>query len=296
VLAAGGILAVGVLVGVLAAVRNDKDIAALEEDGAPRRRAILAPRTTASAEVPKAPPKLSAAQLEAARTGGAEALAALAKRFPDDPAVLQALGVAQAREKDLAAALRTIRRLLEVAPDTKAEKDVQQALIEIANGPPEVAAEAFDTLRTRMGSHGPDLVFDLVQNATGKYAKEHAGPALDDPALMKGASKGLLIADELRRKPACTRKPLVARAAAEGDGRSLPYLRPLVANKPCGFMGILRGADCGYACFTPADRTSISAAIASIEKRDPGAAAPPPSAPSASASSPPQRPERGMLR
>jgi hypothetical protein len=293
-LAGGGLAVIAVLVVVLAAVRSDKAIAALEEDGVPPRGSSSAATPGApSTASPPAPAQLSAAELEAARVGGADAVAALARRFPNDPGVLQALGVALAHDKkDFAGALRAIRRLLEVAPDTKADKEVQQALVEIANGPSEVAADAFDTMKTKMGSFGPDLVFELAQSATGKYAKEHAGPALDDPALMKAASKALLVADELRRKSACARKPVVRRAATDGDARSLAYLRPLVATKPCGgFLGRLMGGECGGpACITPPDRKEINAAIAAIEKRDPNAAK---AAPATSASAPPERPERG---
>jgi hypothetical protein len=154
-----------------------------------------------------------------------------------------------------------------------------------------VAVGAFEVLKTQMGSHGPDLVFEMVESATGKYAKEHVAAALDDPELMGAASKALLVADELRRKSPCARKSVVPRAAAEGDARALTYLRPLVATKPCGgILGRLTGAECSsVACITPPDRASISSAIATIEKHDPRAtkAAPP------AASTPPERPERG---
>jgi hypothetical protein len=125
-----------------------------------------------------------------------------------------------------------------------------------------------------MGSVGPDLLFDLVQNATGKYAKEHAAPALDDPATMKAASRALLVADELRRRAPCARKATVPKAAAEGDARSLPFLRQMTATKPCGgITAFFRGPDCAaYPCFSPQERTSIAAAIAGIEKRDPSSA------------------------
>jgi hypothetical protein len=184
-----------------------------------------------------------------------------------------------------------LRHLLDVAPDVRAERDVQQALIDLANGPPEVAADAFDLLRTRMGSAGPDLIFDLSQSATGKYAKEHAAGALDDQALMKTASRALLVADELRRKTACQRRASIAKAAAEGDARAVPFLKQMSATRPCGgFSSLFRGGgECVVnTCVTAQDRTAIVAAVAAIEKRDPSArAAAPTAAPSASAAAPP---------
>src|SRR6202012_5295005 len=115
-----------------------------------------------------------------------------------------------------------------------------------------------------------------LQVATDKYAKDHAAAALADPEVMKSASKALLVAEDLRRTLPCARKTLVARARAAGDGRSLPFLRPLVATKNCaggglgGLASLFRGGgggDC-YTCLTPRDRTSIGSAVAAIEKRE----------------------------
>jgi hypothetical protein len=289
-LAGTGLVLTCALVGGMVALRNERTIPALEDDGAAPRvaasgSAAVAPRTTA-----RETPSLSASELETARAAGAPALVALAKRFPDDPLVLQALGVAQVRDKDLAGGARTLRHLLEVSPNAGAEREVREALIDVANGPPEVAADAFDLLRTRMGSAGVDLIFDLSQSATGKYAKEHAASALDDQALMKTASRALLVADELRRKAPCQRRASVAKAAAEGDARSIPLLKQMIATRPCGgITALFRGNECAVnTCMTPQDRTSVAAAVAAIEKRDPaGRAVAPAASASASAAAPP---------
>lgn len=291
-LAAAGLFASSAVVVGMVALRSDRVVLALEEEGprSPSRGPDGAPAPQSSAA--PAPAQRSAAELEAARAGGTEALAALAKRFPDDAEVLRALGLAQTREKkDLPGALKTLRRLLETrGAEPPVDREVQQAFVELANGPPEVAADALEILRTRMGSAGPDLVFDLVQGATGKYAKEHAAAALDDPGLMKAASRALVIADELRRKQACSRKASIAKAAAEGDARALQYLRPLVATRQCGgLVGLLRGPECPvFACLSPADRAAIAAAIAAIEKRDPAARAPSPTGSASAAPAPSQ--------
>src|SRR5262249_8977336 len=182
--------------------------------------------------------------------------------------VLQALGTSLAHGgKDPAGAIRALRHLLEVAPETRSDQTVQQALLDLANGPAaETATEAFDVIRNQMGSVGPDLVFELAQNATRKYAKEHAPAALDDAALMKAASPGLLIADELRRKTPCARKGSVPKAAAEGDARALPFLRQMVATRPCGGIAALfRGGECPpLACRNPPDRAAVGAPISPI--------------------------------
>jgi hypothetical protein len=294
-LAASGLAVVSILVPAMVYWRGDKVITSLEEEAQATSVSTPAPGPATAPSV-KAPARLSAAELEEARVSGVDALTALARRFPDDPGVLQALGTALVRDrKDGPGAVRTLRRLLEVAPDTRGDRDVQQALLELANGAPEVAADTFEVIRTRMGGLAPDLMFELAQNATGKYAKEHALAALDDPALMKGASRALLVADDLRRRTPCARKGVVARAASEGDARSVPLLRQMIATKPCGgITALFRGADCpANPCISPQDRSTIAAAIASIEKRDSSVGTHAPKAPASSPVAPTPAPSPG---
>src|SRR5262249_37842227 len=121
-LAAGGLAVVGVLVPAMVLWRGDKVIASLEEE-APALSVSAPTARPATAPSVKAPARLSAAELEEARASGVDALTMLARRFPDDPGVLQTLGTALVRDrKDWPGAVRTLRRLLEVAPDTKGDR------------------------------------------------------------------------------------------------------------------------------------------------------------------------------
>jgi len=250
-------------------LRSSTAIEALEEEDAPRAGATalaaVGAGPTGTVTAPKVQPSASPTELDAARLGGADALAVLAQRYPEDARVLEALAVAQVRDKkDYGGSLRALRQLLAVAPERRADVEVHQALIEIANGPPEVAAEAFEIMKTRMGSEGANVLFELIPLSSGKYAKEHVGAALTDPEVMKSASKALLVADELRRTLPCARKAFVARAAADGDSRSLGPLRQMIA---ANCKGLFRGAEC-FQCFSAAERTAIGAAIEAIEKRE----------------------------
>jgi hypothetical protein len=267
-LAGSGLLVASVLVLFSVLVRSNRAIEALEDDTVPAG-ASASPAAAQSASAGVAAPRVSSSaaptELDAARLGGADSLVVLAQRYPQDARVLEALCVAQARDKkDYAGSLRALRQLLSVAPEKRADTEVHEALIDIANGPPDVAAEAFDMMKTKMGTEGADVLFELLQVASGKYAKEHVAGALADPEVMKSASRALLVADELRRSLPCARKAFVTRAAADGDGRSLPPLRQMVAANCKAFF---RGAEC-YQCFTPQERTAISAAIDAIEKRE----------------------------
>jgi hypothetical protein len=276
-LAGVGLATTALLTLALAFAHGDKPIAALEEADAPTLDAgAAAPSSATPQAVPtvasaQAPEQLSVAELDAAKLAGADALTALAQRFPTEPTVLQALAVALAEKKDFTAAMRVVGRLFEIAPDRKADKAIQQVIVEVANGPADTAASAFEMLRTRMEAHGPDVLFELVLGGTSTYAKQHAGLALADSAVMKLATPALAIAEDLRHNRPCARKALLVRASADGDVRALPYLRPLVATKGCGgnFVSqLLRsGGEC-YSCFTPADRNAIANAIDTIDKRD----------------------------
>jgi hypothetical protein len=265
-LAWSGLLALGLVVSIPVLLRSNKAVEALEEEAptatvTPKRVAPIRSLETA----PKAPSGPSASELDAARLGGADTLAALAQRFPEDARVLEALCVAQARDKkDYAGSLRVLRHLFEVAPERRGDAEVREVVIDIANGPPDTASEAFELMKAKMGTYGPDALFDLLQLANGKYAKEHVAAALGDPEVAKSASKALLVADDLRRTLPCARKALVPRATAEGDGRSLPYLKQMVA---ANCKGLFRSAEC-FQCFSPSERAAIGAAIEAVEKRE----------------------------
>ncbi len=263
-----GLLGITAVVLFAVAVRSPKTLDALEDvapvDGAatPGARAGVA-ATTADAPAPALATTASAPELASARLIGLVALGPLAQRFPSDPAVLEALMLAHAADKaGYAAAVGVARRLLEVSPKAAADEDVRRVLILGANGSPDVAAQAFDLIATRLGSAGPDLLFELVTTpATAKYPKERAAKQLDDPAVRALASPALLVALELRAVLPCARKLLLARARDAGDARSLAYLKPLVATTGCGFF---RRGDC-YDCF--GNRAELKEAIAAIEAR-----------------------------
>ncbi|MDI1475860.1 hypothetical protein [Polyangium sp. y55x31] len=207
--------------------------------------------------------RASAEELDAARTKGATALAALAERYADDPDVLRALVSAYTRDKaNYAKAMTTVRKLLAVAPDMARDPDVKQSLLIVANGPVDVAATALDIMGKEMGARGPELLYELLSaSGLGKFPKERATRLLTDPKVKELAGPGLLIANDLRAAAGCDRKKLFARAAKEGDERALAHLKPLLATKGCSWH---RQSDC-FACL--GDRKDLRATIDAITKR-----------------------------
>jgi serine/threonine-protein kinase len=260
-----GLLGITAVVLLAVAVRSSKTLDALEDVAAVSSAgtAGVAGAATSDDEPPAAPTTASSADLAAARAGGLVALGPLAQRFPSDPAVLEALMVAHASDKaGYLAAIGVARRLFDVAPKTTTDEDVRRVLLLAANGPPEVAVQAFDLIATRMGSAGPDLLFELATTATtAKSPKERSTKLLDDPAVRALASPALLIAIELRAVLPCGRKPLLARARDTGDARALASLKQPLATTGCGFF---RRGDC-YDCF--GNRAELKEAIAAIEAR-----------------------------
>ena len=281
----GGVIAIAMVVLFAVSVRSAKAIEILEEDEATTAGASSSASASAAPTAPAAPVKppvrkAKSADLAAARLAGTDALAQLAQRYPEDPAVLRELFLAQARSpKAHAAALRAARRLLEASRDAGDDDDVRRALLSLANGPSDTATVALDLIANEMGKRGVELLFE-VANGSVQLSKAKAGKLLADPEIRKNATPALLIANDLRASLPCARKTLLARAKEEGDARSLSYLRPLT-NAGCGGGFFRRGQEC-YRCFTPAERIEIKAVIGAIEARSPAAAPSATAVPSAS--------------
>ncbi|UQA55873.1 serine/threonine-protein kinase [Polyangium aurulentum] len=272
-LAASGLLLIAGLVITAVSLRNKAALDALEDAAQPTPIVDAgAPdvQATAAADAAPAPPpeparpnKATPDELEDAQAKGAPALAALAERYGSDPAVLEALVVAYAKEKaSYKQAVRTTRKLLEVAPEKATDPDVERAMLMVANGPLDTADGAIELMATNMGSRGPDLLYELVTApGIGKYPKERAGTLLKDPVVRRLATPALLMANDLRVAAPCSRKDLFDRAKVEGDARTLGLLKPMLVTKGCGMF---RRSDC-FACLK--NRAELRATIDAIEKR-----------------------------
>ncbi len=209
------------------------------------------------------PKSAPARELDEARLKGVSALEELAKKYPDDPALLKALAIAQGRNKQsYAAALDTMRHLFTAAPKEAADKDVQQTLLRIANGPVGVATIALEIMEKNMGSEGPDLLYELlIAPGVGKFPKTKATTLLGSKTIKTTANPAVLVAFKLRSQTGCPNAALLKSAAAEGDGRSLALLKAIVTPQKCGFLGM---KDC-YRCVS--SHKAIFETIKAIEKR-----------------------------
>lgn len=267
-----GLAAIFTLIVAAVLTRSPEAVQALEERASGRAVTYARPaRDEATATAPPPGETAPEGELDKARLAGIVALAPLAQRYPNDPAVLRALMLAHAGDKaGYAQALTVARRLFEIAPKSAGDEDMRGTLTRILAGPPETATLAAEALTSKTGTFGPDLLYDLATDASAGHARERAGKALESPELRKTASPELLLALELKAALPCKRKALFARARAEGDERSLPFLKPLLVTNGCTKMFFAK-IDC-YECL--GNREGLSEAIEAIEARTRSAEAP----------------------
>ncbi len=270
-LATGGLLLIAGLVIGAVSLRNkavldaleDAPTAAVVDAGVPDAQAPVVDAAPAPAPEPEPqrPTKASPDELDDARAS-VTALQSLAERYPADPAVFKALLLVQGKDKaNYGAAVRTARKLLELAPEKASDPDVERVLLMVANGPLDSANGALELMGSGMGSRGPDLLYELVTApGIGKYPKDRAGMLLKDPAVRKLATPALLVANDLRLV-ACGQKEIIARAKTEGDARALGVLKSQLITRGCGRRTRRDCLECIQA------QPTVRDAIATIEKR-----------------------------
>jgi serine/threonine-protein kinase len=131
-------------------------------------------------------------------------------------------------------ALRTIERLLVVAPEAAADPDVRRTLRQAASVGGDPADLAFRIMGSSMGSHGPDLLYQILVNQPA--LADRAKFLLSRHRVRKLFTPELSIAYDLRFSPSCAaRVGLLPRASEVGDQRSINTLAALVSPAPgCG--------------------------------------------------------------
>ncbi len=115
--------------------------------------------------------------------------------------------------------------------------------------------------QARLGSHGPDLLYELRTNTT---LRKRVDDLLTSEAVRAKATDALLIADDLGRAKGCVAKTkLLERVIKDGDDRSVRILQPLITRSKRG-CGILALAACPARCAVQASqiRRAIDAARA----------------------------------
>jgi eukaryotic-like serine/threonine-protein kinase len=177
-----------------------------------------------------------------------------------------------ARRKEWPAASEAVLTLLRLDHSAFRDHDVQGALRNTAAGLEDAGGEAadkfFDTLSTRTGAEGLDLIYDVARYRTGTKAGKRATEILRRPDVMIAASPALKVLFDYREASCVGRRDLFSRMAEQGDERAL------------GELIAQRDADCGRrdpCCYK--DSRALATAIRSLKTR---LSSPPPAAPSPS--------------
>ncbi|MEZ4223105.1 MAG: serine/threonine-protein kinase [Polyangiaceae bacterium] len=158
-----------------------------------------------------------------AMKGGLPALRTLAERHPDEPQVLRAWAVQAASEGgDPKEALVAFTRLFEKAPAQVSDDTLRPLLMKLAHT--DDSAAVLDLMANKMGSRGPDLLYELYLSSP--QLREAAKALLESPDNRQRFNNGLAIAFDLRNAPSCAaRLALLPRAKNHGDERAISALQ-----------------------------------------------------------------------
>jgi serine/threonine protein kinase len=130
--------------------------------------------------------------------------------------------------------------------------------------------EAFALLESKMGSAGPDILYDIAYGSVGRPAPQAAARArrsLSVEEVRERATPALAVLLDFREAKTCdAKRSLLARARDDGDARMLAILQQHQATRGCGFLALI---DC-YPCLH--HDTQLSDTMSAIEQR--AAAAP----------------------
>ena len=172
-----------------------------------------------------------------------------------------------ARRKEWPAASEAVLTLLRLDHSAFRDHDVQGALRNTAAGLEDAGGEAadkfFETLSTRAGAEGLDLIYDIARFRTTTKAGKRATEILRRPDVMIAASPALKVLFDYREASCVGRRDLFTRMAEQGDERAL------------GELVAQRDADCGRrdpCCYK--ESRALATAIRSLKAR----LSPPPAA------------------
>lgn len=209
------------------------------------------PVTTAATSAAREPQKPSQPAPEAA-AAAPEGARELRSRMEKDLRVNNVGGFVEALE-----------RLLELDPTSADDRDIRAAIIEVLMrimiGDSPHADKLFSIVEGKMGTAGPDLLFELVTTRGGSRAAKRAEEILRDEAVRSRGTPALRVAYDLRMARGCDEKiALLERAGEEGDRRTLGQLQLL--NRSCGRQ---RGECCLQ------NDPKLKAALEALKKRYP---------------------------
>ncbi|MEI9935608.1 MAG: protein kinase [Pseudomonadota bacterium] len=229
-------LVLSLLVVALLLVTVTKGVRALRGDPRPATSAAGSASAAATASN-VAPPAETASEsdLQSAQKAGVSALEALIEKYPRDARLSLELGRAALAGKDYVKAAGAVGRALSLDPTLADSKQVASILFQTAQV--KAASDAtFALLFGPMGSHGPDVAYDLAATEVVKlWVRTRADQGLRSPDFGRLTTPELSIAVALRFATTCPQRyALLPRAKEIGDERALGYLNLYRATTGCG--------------------------------------------------------------
>lgn len=202
---------------------------------------VVALRSVLTGGVARHPsPKDLAEGSGTARAKPAATLSAPAEEPSSEPAPAAQL---RARiEKDLRTAnagsfIANLDSLLDVEPSAAQDREIKNAIIEtlmrimVGEGPD--IEKLFGIVQGKMGTAGPDVLYELMTTRGGSRAAKRAEELLRDEGVRARGTPALRIAYDLRTARSCEDKvALFDRAKTDADRRALGLLQLL--NQDCG--------------------------------------------------------------
>jgi serine/threonine protein kinase len=141
------------------------------------------------------------------------------------------------RQGQASAFVTDLERLLEIEPQAAEEREIKNAIIEVLmrimiSDSPHIEP-LFKVVQDKMGTAGPDLLYELLTTRGGSKAAKRADELLRDEAVRSRGSPAMRIAYDLRTAKTCdAKRALYERAGEEGDRRTLGQL--FVLSRECG--------------------------------------------------------------
>jgi len=224
--------------------------------------AATSPRGTAQPTPPASLAVASERELSDAIARGLPALEALASKYSADPRVTLETARAAISAKDYVKAVALVGRTLSL--DARFADNKQVATVLFQTGQVKPASDAtFALLFGPMGSHGPDIAYDLAATEQVKpWVRARADQGLRSADFGRLSSPQLAAAVALRFATTCSQRSLLLpRAADLGDERALGYLKLFQATTGCG----RRGKDDCNPCLRKDSR--LNDAMVAIRKR-----------------------------
>jgi hypothetical protein len=138
--------------------------------------------------------------------------------------------------KDWSAGTRAFVGLAEIDAPALDEPGLRNDVVAVAAGIAfegnELADKMFETMANKLGSRGPDLLFEIVRSRGATRAAHRAIDLLHKPEVIGKATPQMRLAFDLKMAPCDQKTKFFDAAVKDGDARALTQLE-ILKDQPC---------------------------------------------------------------